>query len=50
MRGCLADATELLEETGLLSAVTPRNVLHFAVVLAERRIVHASRIYDEYLR
>jgi hypothetical protein len=43
-------ARELLTNRGVSDAVTADNVVRLAVLLAERRIVHVSRVYDDYLR
>jgi hypothetical protein len=49
MQEAIADAKQLLSESGLRNAVTPQRVADLALFLAERRILHISRIYDEYL-
>lgn len=46
----IEDAKRLLAASGLRSAVTPQNVVHFAERLTERRIVHATKVIEEYLR
>ena len=43
-------ARQLLSNRGISDAVTADNVVRLATLLAERRIVHVSRVYDEYLR
>lgn len=45
----VTDAKKLLAISGVRNAVTPRNVVELAVLLAERRIMHVSRVYDEFL-
>jgi len=45
----LRDARVLLAEAGMRDAVTAQRVADLARFLAERRIIHVSRIYDEYL-
>jgi hypothetical protein len=46
----IEDAKQLLANSGLRDAVTPRNVVTFAERLAERRILHASRLVEDYAR
>jgi len=45
----LRDAKVLLTEAGVRDAVTAERVADLGLFLAERRIIHVSRIYDEYL-
>ena len=45
----LRDARVLLAEAGVRDAVAAQRVADLALFLAERRIIHVSRIYDEYL-
>lgn len=44
------DARRLLAQSGVSNAVTPRNVLELALHLSERRMVHISKIYEEFLK
>jgi hypothetical protein len=46
----IEDAKRLLANSGLRNAVTAQNVVTFAERLAERRILHASRIIEEFAR
>jgi hypothetical protein len=46
----IEDAKQLLANSGLRDAATPRNVVTFAERLAERRILHASRLVEDYAR
>lgn len=45
----IEEARGLLAGSGVRNAVTPRNVVDVAVLLAERRIVHISRVYDQFM-
>lgn len=45
----ITDAKGLLAGSGVRNAVTPRNVVELALLLGERRIVHISRVYDQYM-
>ena len=45
----LRDARALLADSGVRDAVAAQRVADLALFLAERRIIHVSRIYDEYL-
>lgn len=46
----LEDARRLLAASGVSNAVTPKNVLELALHLSERRIVHISKIYEDFLK
>jgi hypothetical protein len=46
----MEDAKLMLAQSGIQDAVTSRNVITVAGFLAERRVVHISKILDEYLR
>ena len=45
----LEDARRLLADCAVAGAVTTRNVIEVALYLSDRRTVHASRVYDEFL-
>jgi uncharacterized protein (DUF362 family) len=45
----MEDAKHMLAQSGIQDAVTSRNVITVAEFLAERRIVHISKIFEEYL-
>jgi hypothetical protein len=45
----LEDARRLLTDCAVAGAVTTRNVIEVALYLSDRRTVHASRVYDEFL-
>jgi len=45
----LEDARRLLADCAVAGAVTTRNVIAVALYLSDRRTVHASRVYDEFL-
>lgn len=47
---CLLDAKGILEGAKTPVIATPENVLRLALFLAERRIIHISRTYDEFLK
>ncbi|MEW5983725.1 MAG: hypothetical protein AB1806_15340 [Acidobacteriota bacterium] len=47
---CLLEAKRLLADLGVGNAVTPKNVLDLGMFLAERRIVHISKVYQEHLK
>jgi hypothetical protein len=49
MAQALCDAERLLGAMGLTNSVTPGRVVKLAIFLAERRVAHVSRTYDEYL-
>ena len=46
---CLTDAKDLLEMCPVQRAATPKNTLELAMFLAERRVVHISRVLDQFM-
>jgi hypothetical protein len=46
----IEDARTILGKSGVNSAVTPENVRELALHLSERRIVHISKVYEEFLK
>jgi hypothetical protein len=46
----IEDAKRLLANSAVRNAVTPQNVVRFAERLAERRILHASRLIEDFAR
>jgi uncharacterized protein (DUF362 family) len=45
----MEDAKLMLAQSGIQDAVTSRNVITVAEFLAERRIVHVGKIFEDYL-
>lgn len=47
---CIEDARHLLADSGVLNALTPRNVLDVALLLSERRTAHVSKVIEEFIK